>query len=282
MIGALIGDIVGSAYEFRRYNVKSKDFALVGPRTRFTDDSALTIAVCEAVLKNYPFEDLSKLTMIDLSRDAVESIVKWHDKYPDVGYGGRFRQWCARGDRKPYYSLGNGSGMRISSVGWLCNSEREIKAVSAAVTKVTHSHPEGIKGAEAIAMCIYLARIGKSKEEIRERMIKDYYPRIADLDYDELVKTYQFDSTAPGSVPEAIYCFLISKDFEDCLRTAISIGGDSDTIACMACGIAEAYYKSIPESIYRDVFCRYIEPNNEIMEVINEFKKHCDFSQRIK
>ena len=172
--------------------------------------------------------------------------------------------------------------MRISAVGWLCNSENEIKRVSNAVTKVTHSHPEGIKGAEAIAMCIYLARIGKSKEEIRERMIKNYYPRIAELDYDNLVKTYQFDSTAPGSIPEAIYCFLISKDFEDCLRTSISIGGDSDTIACMACGIAEAYYKSIPESIYRDVFCRYIEPNNEIMEVINEFKKHCDFSQRIK
>lgn len=281
MIGAIIGDIVGSAYEFRRYNVKHKDFVLVSDRTRFTDDTVLTIAVCEALLKNYPF-DLSKTSLNKLRRDAVESIVKWHDKYPDVGYGGRFRQWCSRGDRKPYYSLGNGSGMRISAVGWLCQSEKEIKAISNAVTYVTHSHPEGLKGAEAIAMCIYMARIGKSKEEIRERMIKDYYPRIAELDYDELVKNYKFDSTAPGSIPEAIYCFLISKDFEDCLRTAISIGGDSDTIACMACGIAEAYYGNIPKRLYQEVFSEFIENNDEIMTVVNEFKKKSDFSKRIK
>ena len=281
MIGAIIGDIVGSAYEFRRYNVKHKDFVLVSDRTRFTDDTVLTIAVCEALLKNYPF-DLSKVSLNKLRRDAVESIVKWHDKYPDVGYGGRFRQWCSRGDRKPYYSLGNGSGMRISAVGWLCQSEKEIKAISNAVTYVTHSHPEGLKGAEAIAMCIYMARIGKSKEEIRERMIQDYYPRIAELDYDELVRNYKFDSTAPGSIPEAIYCFLISKDFEDCLRTAVSIGGDSDTIACMACGIAEAYYRNIPKRLYQEVFSEFIENNDEIMTVVNEFKKKSDFSQKIK
>jgi len=235
MIGAIIGDIVGSPFEFN--NIKTKQFELITNKSCFTDDTVMTIAVADALLNGK-----------DLSEQTVSSYLqKWGRKYPDAGYGGRFFNWVFSKDPKPYNSYGNGSAMRISSVGWLANSEEEVKRLSKAVTEVTHNHPEGLKGAEIVAMCIYYARIGKDKEFIR-KYIEQYYN--IDFDYEELKRTFfHGEETCQATVPQALYCFLISKDFEDCLRTTISIGGDCDTTAAISCAIAEAYYKEIPEEL---------------------------------
>lgn len=236
MIGAIIGDIVGSRFEFN--NIKTKEFDLVGKGTSMTDDSIMTIAIDECLLEN-------KLD----SQSVVKSLKEWGRKYPNAGYGGTFYHWIF-GDREdPYWSYGNGAAMRVSGVGWFADSEDEVKSMSEAVTGVTHDHPEGLKGAETVAMCVYYARIGKDKEFIRDYIIKQY-PEVEYLDYEELRRTYVHgEESCQKSVPQALYCFLISDSFEDCLRTTISIGGDCDTTAAMSCAIAEAYYKEIPENI---------------------------------
>ncbi len=236
MLGAIIGDIVGSRFEFN--NIKTKEFDLVGRGSSMTDDSIMTVAVDECLLNN----------QLD-SYSVVQALKKWGRKYPNAGYGGRFFHWVLGEDTKPYGSYGNGSAMRVSGVGWFANSDDEVKAMSKAVTEVTHNHPEGLKGAETVAMCVYYARVGKSKEFIKEYILNQY-PDVANLDYEELRRTYRHgEETCQKSVPQALYCFLISNSFEDCLRTTISIGGDCDTTAAMSCAIAEAYYEGIPEEI---------------------------------
>ena len=231
MLGAIIGDTIGSAYEFN--NVRSKEFELFTKDSHLTDDSIMTLAIAE-IIQNKWYDDKDKI---------IDTLKKWGKAYPSVGYGGMFKKWLFDDNlREPYNSFGNGSAMRISSVGWYANSEEEVKKLSKLVTEVTHNHEEGLKGAEVVAMCIYYAKIGKSKA-----FIKDYVENYYDLnfDYDDLVKNYKFHATCQNSVPQAIYCFLISNSFEDCLRTTISIGGDCDTTSAMSCAIAEAYYKKI-------------------------------------
>lgn len=235
MLGAIIGDTIGSAYEFN--NVKNKNFELFTKTSHLTDDSIMTLAIGE-IVQNKWYNDRDKI---------IDTLKKWGNAYPDVGYGGMFKKWLFDENlRDAYNSFGNGSAMRISSVGWYANSEEEVKKIAKAVTEVTHNHEEGLKGAEVLAMCIYYARIGKDKEFIK-KYVEKYYD--IDFDYDDLIKNYKFYASCQKSVPQAIYCFLISKDFEDCLRTTISIGGDCDTTSAMSCAIAEAYYKKIDRNI---------------------------------
>lgn len=235
MLGAIIGDIVGSRFEFN--NIKRKNFELFNKKCRITDDSVMSVAVAEMCINGYVPNDKNKI---------IDCFKKWGQKYPDAGYGGRFYHWVLSNDRVPYNSFGNGSAMRVSAIGFYSNSEEEVIKNAIAVTEVTHNHPEGIKGAIVTAMCIYLARNGKTKSEIKE-YAKQYYN--LDFSYEDLVKNYYHgEEICQVTVPQAIYCFLISDSFEDCLRTTISIGGDCDTTAAISCAIAEAFYK-IPEEI---------------------------------
>ena len=267
MLGAIIGDMVGSCYEF--HPIKTKNFNMFDSRMRMTDDSLLTIEVAKVLMDNYP---------IDYSKEGLEKIKKqlvlnFHCtvlKYPGAGWGGRFYYWVKDGNYEPYNSFGNGSAMRISPVGWVANSEDELKALSKAVTEITHNHPEGIKGAEAVAMCIYLALHGSSIEQIKGRMIKDYYPEIADFDFDELVRTYQFSEICQKSVPQAIYCFLISNSLEDTIRNCVAIGGDCDTTGAMAGAIAEAYYQKDKLADFEDKYL-YMMIDPEVEKIIKQF-----------
>ena len=257
MIGAIIGDVVGSAYEF--HNVRHKNFDLFTDRTTFTDDTVCTIAFMDYFLHAEKYDE----------ETAIKYLHAWANRYPNAGYGGRFRQWVLSKNPKPYNSFGNGSAMRISSVGWAANNLTELGELSNTVTKITHNHPEGLKGALVVATCIYMARNGSSKKEIKEYAVSQY-PEINILDYDFLRENYKFAEICQASVPEAIYCFLISEDFVDCLRTTISIGGDCDTTAAMSCAIAEAYYKYIPDNLITEVR-KKLTP--EILEIVDEFNK---------
>lgn len=230
MFGASIGDVVGSRWEFN--NIKTKDFALFGKGCYATDDTVMTCAVAD-ILVNKKQNNKDKI---------IDTLKKWGKKYPDAGYGGHFYNWVLGSDREPYNSYGNGSAMRVSAAGWIGKTEKEVKNLSRKVTEVTHNPPEGIKGAEVTAMCIYYARNGESKDFIKQ-YVEQYYN--LDFDYEELRKTYKHaEEICQNTVPQAIYCFLISHSFEDCLRTTISIGGDCDTTAAISCAIAEAYYGS--------------------------------------
>ena len=261
MIGAIIGDTVGSIYEFD--NHRSKKFELFSEDCFLTDDSIMTLAVME-IMKRRIYND----------KDAIIDTLKtWGRAYPHRGYGGVFGYWLDSDSRDAYNSYGNGAAMRISPVGYYANSEDEVKEAARAITEVTHNHPEGLKGAEVTAMCIYYAKIGKNKE-----FIKDYASRYynLDFDYDELKRTYKFNETCQDTVPQAIYAFLISTDFEDAIRTAVSIGGDSDTLACITGGIAEAYYKHIPSKII-DELLKFVpegidkcNPSKIINEYLND------------
>lgn len=271
MLGAIIGDVVGSRYEFA--NIKSKSFPMFHPVCTFTDDTVCTIAVAKTLIDNSPI-DYSDEGLNKIKKDLVDNFKHFVEEYPNYGYGGSFFKWAMSDSNEPYNSWGNGSGMRISPVGWIADSEEEVKKLSKAVSEVTHNHPEGIKGAEAIAMCIYMARLGKTKEEIKEYIYDNYYPELDYLDYEELLDTYEFDVSCQGSVPQAIFCFLIGENFNDVIKTAVSIGGDSDTIACMAGAIAEAYYKDkqdITPTIKK--LNENIEFPKEFVEITNNFLK---------
>lgn len=265
MLGAIIGDMVGSLYEF--HPIKTKDFKIYNEKMRMTDDSLLTIAIAKVLINHYPI-NYSEESLKQIQNEICEEFVDTWKHNRGAGFGGMFYRWCANVANthtfKPYNSYGNGSAMRISSVGWLANNEEELKLLSKTVTEITHNHPEGLKGAEAVAMCIYLALHGASKEEIKERMVKDYYPEIATLDFDELVRTYEFSEICQNSVPQAIYCFLISNSLEDAIRNCIAIGGDSDTIGSMAGAIAEAFYQKDKVSEFEDKYMYFlIDPEVE-------------------
>jgi len=231
IIGAIAGDVIGSIYEWN--NIKSVDFPLFNDRCEYTDDSVLTIAVADCILNN---------------RDFAATILEYGRKFPGRGYGGSFQKWLQTKDPKPYNSFGNGSAMRVSAVGFAFDNIDEVLEVAKQSAEVSHNHPEGIKGAQATAAAIFLARQGKSKNEIREYVNRtfDY-----DLDFtlDGIRSFYKFDVTCQGSVPQAVVAFLESTDYENAIRLAISIGGDSDTIACITGGIAAAFYRSIPQAI---------------------------------
>ncbi len=238
MIGAIIGDIVGSRFEFEDHS--GKNFALFASGCRFTDDSLMTIAVATSLLLSKGnYEKLGELTT-----RVMKDIAK---PYPRIGWGGMFYKWLFERS-VPYNSYGNGAGMRVSPVGWVAETEEEVKTLSKKVTEISHNHPDGIKGAEAIAMAVYLARIGKDKSYIRERM-NEYYPKLKEKYFDikNIMGNYGYDNwgawvTCEGSIPYAIVAFLDGENFEDVIRNAVGIGGDSDTIGAMAGSIAEAYY----------------------------------------
>ena len=262
MLGAIIGDIVGSIYEFN--NIRTMKFPLFTDKNFFTDDTVMTLAVAE-ILQNGYVNDNDKV---------IDTLKKWGRAYPDSGYGGRFYQWLFGPSRNAYGSFGNGSAMRVSACGWYGNSEEEVKDLATKVTIVTHNHPEGLKGAIVVATCIYYARIGKSKA-----FIKDYIEKFYDVDfsYEELRKNYKFSATCQDSVPEALYCFLISDSFEETIRTTISIGGDCDTTSAIAGAIAEAFF-GIPDNIKEEALKRLPKEINGcnakkiIDKFINDFK----------
>lgn len=261
MLGALFGDIVGSVYEW--HNIHTKEFPLLVDHSRFTDDTVMSIAVCDAFLEgmDHHYDDNQ------LKETLIKKMREYGRKYPGRGFGGMFAQWLVASDPKPYNSFGNGSAMRVSSVGWLYNSLEEVNHYAKISAEVTHNHVEGIKGAQAIASSIYLARQKKSKEEILE-YIKQTYGYNVDESLDEIRKYYSFNVTCQGSVPQAIRAFYESTGYEDALRSAISIGGDSDTIACMTGGIAEAYY-GMPKHL-QDLALSKLDP--DLITIINRFQ----------
>ena len=255
MLGAIIGDIVGSVYEFD--NIKKTDFPFFSQRSTYTDDSIMTVAVAEWLL-----------TDNDLTHEKLEGImVKYAEAYPFPmgGYGGGFAQWLFRperlvdyrtgeiaGRRVPYNSWGNGAAMRVSAVGWKFRTLEETERVAALSSSITHDHPEGIKGAQATAAAIFLARSGYSKQEIKE-YIERRFGYDLNIHTDEIRKVYGWEDSCQGTVPPAIRAFLDSTDFESAVRIAVSLGGDSDTLACITGGIAEAYYGEIPQEIFEKV-----------------------------
>ncbi|HFU4204712.1 TPA: ADP-ribosylglycohydrolase family protein [Streptococcus suis] len=240
MFGAIVGDVIGSRFEGR--NNKSKEFDLFHPTCRFTDDSVMTAAVAASFLGlNEPFDDLEKALVLNMK--------DFGKLYPRAGYGPHFKKWIESKDSDPYNSFGNGSAMRVSACGHIGKSLEETLNLAERVASVTHNHPEGIKGAQAVAGAIFLARTGKSKEEIRQFVTDHFY----DLDFtlDAIRPTYQFDSSCQGSVPQAIVAFLEATDFEDAIRNAISLGGDSDTLAAITGSIAEVFFGIPDEIVYQ-------------------------------
>lgn len=237
MLGAIIGDIVGSRFEWNNY--KDKDFEFLTYKCFPTDDSIMSLAIAQAIM-------VSKKDHSDLSENAIECMQRVGRNYPDCGYGISFKDWIFSNDPKPYNSYGNGAAMRVSAAGFAANSLDEAKELSRMITEVSHNHPEGIKGAEATAVAIYMAKSGSSILEIRDYINEKYYPMNFSLD--EIRDTYKFDESCQGTVPQALQAFFESTGFEDAIRNAISIGGDRDTIAAICGGIAEAYY-GIPTDI---------------------------------
>ncbi len=233
MLGAIYGDIVGSVYE--HHNIKTKDFVIPHPFSRFTDDTVMSVAVADALLQYESINDIETFR-----QTLTASMRRIGQKYPYAGYGGKFAKWLAGGIKEPYNSFGNGSAMRVSPVAWYAKTPQEVILLAKATADVTHNHPEGIKGAVAVAMAVYLAKNGAYKEDIKGYIQKYYYP--LDFTLDEIRPTYRFDVTCQGSVPQALEAFFESENFEDAVRNAISIGGDSDTIAAITGSIAEAYY----------------------------------------
>lgn len=250
MWGAIAGDIAGSPYEGSP--IKTRDFPLFGRRSRATDDSVLTVATMEALLRHREYGAVYK---------------EFGRAYPHAGYGGSFRRWLASDSTEPYGSFGNGAAMRVSPVGRAFDTEREVLEQAAASAACTHDHPEGIKGAQATALAVFMARRGESKgrirSEIEARFGYDLSRRIA-----EIRPGYSFDPTCQGSVPEALTAFLEGESWEDAVRNAVSLGGDSDTLACIAGGPAEAYYGPLPREVIEAVRERL---PGRLQSIVDEF-----------
>ena len=236
MLGAIIGDIVGSRFEWD--NNRNKDFDFLTHKCFFTDDSVMSLAIAKAILNS---KDIN-----EVRTNSVAYMQELGRKYPDAGYGGHFSSWLRSNNPQPYNSWGNGSAMRVSACGFAANSIEEAISLAKATAEVTHNHPEGIKGAVATAVAIYMARTGSNILEIQDYINKNYYK--IDFKLDEIRDNYTFDVSCQDSVPQALEAFFESTSFEDAIRNAISIGGDSDTIAAITGGIAEAYY-GIPSDI---------------------------------
>ncbi|MCM0081506.1 ADP-ribosylglycohydrolase family protein [Geomonas sp. Red32] len=231
MLGALTGDIVGSIYEWN--NIKTTDFPLFQDHCRFTDDSVLTVALAESILTGEGYGSVMK---------------RYCRAYPDAGYGGNFLAWAKSADERPYHSWGNGAAMRITPAGWAFDSLEEVLQKAEEYSCVTHDHPEGIRGAQAVAGAVYLGRTGASKEEIR-RFVEGRFHYDLSLSCDQIRPGYSFDVSCQGTVPQAVVSFLESTDFEGAIRLAISLGGDSDTLAAITGGMAQAFYGGVPEPI---------------------------------
>lgn len=250
MKGAILGDIIGSTREWRR--IKTEQFVLFPQGSRYTDDSVMTIATADAILNGKSF---------------TQSYYKWGNSYPKAGYGGMFRKWLMSDNPKPYNSFGNGSAMRVSPIGWLFNNIDDVKSNAYQSAICTHNHKEGVKGAESIAIAIFMARNKFAIEDIK-KYIQDNYKYNLERKIEDIRPTYKFDSSCQGSVPESIICFLESNSYEETVRKAISLGGDSDTLACIAGSIAEAYY-GIPYNINKNIY-RYLP--GTMIKIVQQFE----------
>jgi ADP-ribosylglycohydrolase len=231
MLGAIAGDIIGSVHEF--LGTKTSDFELFHPHCHFTDDTVLTVAVADCLLHGF---------------DYVEKYHEYFQAYPNAGYGNRFLDWVSSGNRQPYNSWGNGSAMRVVAVGHAFESLNEVRAEAKRSAEVTHNHPEGVRGAEATAVAVWLARRGTRKDDIRNS-IETLFGYDLCKRLDDIRPSYEFDESCQRTVPPAIVAFLESDDYEDAVRKAISLGGDADTLACITGGIAEPFYGGVPTSI---------------------------------
>jgi ADP-ribosylglycohydrolase len=276
MLGAIIGDIVGSIYEFD--NTNRMDFPFFSERSTYTDDSIMTVAVAEWLLSDNTH-----------SHDKLEEImVKYANEYPCPmgGYGGGFRRWLfapqklrdfedgtASSGRRPYNSWGNGSAMRVSAVGWMYDTLEETERVAELSASITHNHPEGIKGAQATAAAIFMGRTGATKEDIRE-YIQSRFGYDLSLSWDDIHPTYGWEDSCQGTVPPAIIAFLDSCDFEDAIRRAVALGGDSDTLACITGGIAEAFYKDIPQRMIDETMGRLTIPLRGILDAFGSVSRY--------
>lgn len=257
MLGAIVGDIVGSIYEHE--NHRSKEFPLLKDNSRFTDDSVLTCATAAVLMDSGDYSDLYR---------------KLGLQYPGAGYGARFMDWLMDDSMGPYDSYGNGSAMRVSPVGWAFDSEEEVLAAAKTSAEVTHNHREGIKGAQATALSIFRARNGHSQEDIAIEMAERFGYDIS-IRVDALRHTYKYSESCQGTVPEAIRCFMEAWDFEDAIRNAISIGGDSDTLAAITGSIAEATF-GVPSDIAEEAILRLDEP---LVAILVRFREKYVFAQ---
>jgi ADP-ribosylglycohydrolase len=256
MLGAIAGDIIGSRFEW--HNIKRKQFELLQEDCHFTDDTVLTVAQADSLLSGVPFRDKLK---------------EYFLLYPLAGYGGRFRMWASGPELEPYGSFGNGSAMRVSPVGWFFDDLDRVLAEARRSAAVTHNHPEGIKGAQATAAAIFLARRGEDKSAI-QAFIEARFGYDFSRNLDEIRPGYRFDVSCQGSVPQALQAFFEAADYEDAIRNAISIGGDSDTIACITGGIAEAFYGPLSASLQRQVFAKL---DARLGGVTREFLTRCGY-----
>jgi ADP-ribosylglycohydrolase len=257
MLGAIAGDVIGSVFEHHR--IKSTAFPLFGAASTFTDDTVLTIVVAHAILHGQAYG---------------EAIRSFGRRYPNAGYGGSFFRWLLASDSQPYGSWGNGSAMRVSPVGLAFDTIEDVLREARRSAEVTHNHPEGIKGAQATALSVFLARQGHPKALIRQEMTGRFGYDLSHT-LDEIRPSYAFDVSCQGSVPPSILAFLESDGFEDAIRKAISLGGDSDTMACIAGGIAHAFYGGVPTGIAREVRSRL---PGEFLEVLDAFSERYDVS----
>jgi len=248
MLGAIAGDVIGSVYEARP--IKTTDFPLFGPRSRFTDDTVLTVAVAHAILEGEAYGP---------------ALRRYGRRYPHAGYGAGFMAWLRAPEIRPYNSYGNGAAMRVSPVGFAFDGVEAVLAEARRTAAPSHDHPEGIKGAQAAALAVYLARVGHDKDAIR-REIAARFGYDLDRTVDGIRPGYAFDATCQGSVPEAMIAFFDSRDYEGAVRLAVSLGGDSDTLACIAGGIAQAYYGGVPDAIAREARARLPD---EFLDVID-------------
>ncbi|MCJ7736126.1 MAG: ADP-ribosylglycohydrolase family protein [Anaerolineae bacterium] len=259
MLGAIAGDVIGSVYE--RSPTKRTDFPLFHRFSRFTDDTVLTVAIAQAILEH---------------RDYGSTLKSFGRRYPDAGYGGSFRRWIFEPTVKPYNSWGNGAAMRVSPIGFAFESSAAVLLEAARSTEVSHNHPEGTKGAQATALAVFLARKGASKEAIRDTITRQSGYDLTST-VDEIRPNYKFDVSCQGSVPQAIIAFLDSRDYADAIRKAISLGGDSDTLACIAGGIAGAFYGGVPEEIATEVVARL---PHEFLDIITRFREAYPIQRR--
>lgn len=257
LLGAIAGDIIGSKYEFMRHAVKTKNFELFPEDAYFTDDSVLTIALADSIINDVPY---------------TENLREYYKLYPDAGYGVKFREWCEDPTMKAYNSFGNGAAMRISPVGYAYNDIDTVLKKSEEFTIITHNHPEGIKGAQATALSIFLARNNYPKSAIKSSIEKIFGYNL-DPRLDDIRPTYKFDESCQGTVPQSIIAFLESNDFEDAIRNAVSLGGDADTLACITGSIAYAYYGEIPKHMVDKV---YEKLDDRIITIIEDFDKYID------
>lgn len=265
MLGAIVGDIIGSVYEDRP--IKTTEFPLWGQGCVFTDDTVMTVACADALMAAMGCRPK------EVRAEVVRKLQYWGNKYPDAGYGGRFEHWLKESDPRPYQSWGNGSAMRVSAAGWLYPTILQTTDHARYTAEVTHDHPEGIKGAESLAAAVFMLRNGKTKQEVRS-YVRGVYGYDLNFTLDEIRPAYTFDVSCRGSVPQAFVSFFESTDFESAIRNAISLGGDSDTLAAMAGSLAEAYY-GIPEEIEIKALS-YLD--SEMVSVYEKFKemRHCN------